>query len=57
MKTILSLLIFVVLTIWIGQIYLSNKKKFRAVKYGKGDYYLPELRKRKLELVEVEPTM
>lgn len=23
----------------------------------KGDFYIPELRKRKLELVEVEPTM
>ena len=26
-------------------------------KYKKGDYYLPELRKRKLAMVEVEPTM
>ena len=40
MKTILSLLIFVVLAIWVGQIYLSNKKKFRAVRYGQGEYYL-----------------
>lgn len=40
MKTILSLLIFVVLTIWVGQIYLSGKKKFRAVEVGKGEYYL-----------------
>ena len=40
MRTILSLLIFVVLAIWIGQIYLSNKKKFRAVRYGQGEYYL-----------------
>ena len=40
MQTILSLIIFIVLTYWIGQIYLSNKKKFRAVEYGKGNYYL-----------------
>ena len=40
MKTILSLIIFVVLLFWIGQIYLSNKKKFRAVRYGQGEYYL-----------------
>ena len=40
MQTILSLIIFVVLLYWIGQIYLSNKKKFRAVRYGQGEYYL-----------------
>lgn len=40
MKTILSLIIFVVLLFWIGQIYLSNKKKFRAVRYGQGEYYV-----------------
>jgi len=40
MKTILSLIIFVVLLYWIGQIYLSDKKKFRAVRYGQGEYYL-----------------
>ena len=40
MRTILSLIIFVVLLYWIGQIYLSNKKKFRAVRYGQGEYYL-----------------
>ena len=40
MQTILSLLIFVVLTYWVGQIYLSDKKKFRAVEVGKGEYYL-----------------
>ena len=40
MKTILSLLIFVVLAIWVGQIYLSGKKKFRAVEVGKKEYYL-----------------
>ena len=40
MRTILSLLIFVVLTYWVGQIYLSNKVKFRAVEVSKGEYYL-----------------
>lgn len=40
MQTILSLIIFVVLLYWIGQIYLSNKKKFRAVRYGQGEYYV-----------------
>ena len=40
MKTILSLLIFVVLLFWIGQIFFSEKKKFRAVEYGRGEYYL-----------------
>ena len=39
MQTILSLLIFVVLTYWVGQIYFG-KKKFRAVEYSKGEYYL-----------------
>lgn len=40
MRTILSLLIFVVLTYWVGQIYLSGKKKFRTVEVSKGEYYL-----------------
>lgn len=40
MRTILSLLIFVVLTIWVGQIYLSGKKKLRMVEVGKKEYYL-----------------
>ena len=40
MKTILSLIIFIVLTYWVGQIYLSGKKKFRAVEVSKGEYYL-----------------
>lgn len=40
MRTILSLLIFVVLTYWVGQIYLSGKKKFRMVEVGKKEYYL-----------------
>ena len=40
MKTILSLIIFVVLVYWICRLYFSNKVKFRAVKCGKGDYYV-----------------
>lgn len=40
MRTILSLLIFVVLAIWVGQIYLSGKKKLRLVEVGKKEYYL-----------------
>lgn len=40
MQTFLSLTIFVVLLIWIGLIYISNKKKFRTVKYGKQEHYL-----------------
>lgn len=40
MQTILSLLIFVVLTYWVGQIYFSNKKKYRVVEIEKGEYYL-----------------
>ena len=39
MKTILSLLIFVVLAIWVGQIYFG-KKKLRMVEVGKKEYYL-----------------
>ena len=39
MQTILSLLIFVVLTYWVGQIYFG-KKKLRMVEYSKGEHYL-----------------
>lgn len=39
MKTILSLLIFVVLTYWVGQIYFG-KKKLRLVEYSKDEHYL-----------------
>lgn len=38
------------------ELVLPYVHRYRS-KYKKGDYYLPELRKRKLELVEVEPTM
>ena len=40
MRTILSLLIFIALTYWVGMIYLSGKKKFRTVEVSKGEYYL-----------------
>ncbi len=40
MTTILSLLILMALLYWIGQIYLSGKKKFRIVEIDKGEYYL-----------------
>ena len=39
---------------WIGRychVYRNSDSR------SKGDYFLPELRKRKLELVEIEPTM
>lgn len=39
MQTILSLLIFVVLAYWVGQIYFG-KKKLRLVEYSKGEHYL-----------------
>ena len=39
MQTILSLLIFVALTYWVGQIYFG-KKKLRLVEVGKKEYYL-----------------
>lgn len=39
MHTILSLLIFVALTYWVGQIYFG-KKKLRLVEYSKGEHYL-----------------
>ena len=40
MKTILSLIIFIVLCCWIGFIYFSNKKKFRTIQNGKEESYL-----------------
>ena len=39
MQTILSLLIFVVLAYWVGQIYFG-KKKLRLVEYSKDEHYL-----------------
>ncbi len=40
MKTILSLIIFIVLCCWIGIIYFSDKKKFRSIYYKNGESYL-----------------
>ena len=40
MKTILSLIIFIILCCWIGFIYFSNKKKFRTIQNRKGESYL-----------------
>lgn len=40
MRTIVSLIIFVILLCWIGIIYFSNKQKFRTVKFDKGEKYL-----------------
>lgn len=40
MNTILSLIIFIILLFWIGQIYLSNKQKYRTVQNGNGESYL-----------------
>lgn len=40
MKTILSLIIFLVLVWWIYRIYLSSQVKFRIVEYSKGEHYL-----------------
>lgn len=40
MKTIVSILIFIVLVLWLGTLYFTDKKKFRVVEYSKGEYYL-----------------
>ena len=40
MKTILSVIIFIILLYWISRIYISNKKKFRTVKFSNGEHYL-----------------
>ena len=40
MQTIISLIFFIILLYWIGQIYFSEKKKFRVVKYRQGESYL-----------------
>lgn len=40
MRIILSVLMFVVLVLWIGTLYFSNKKKFRMVEYNRKQYYL-----------------
>ena len=40
MRTILSLIIFLVLVWWIYRIYISKQVKFRAVEVDKGEHYL-----------------
>ena len=40
MRAIVSLIIFAILLYWVGMIYLSNKKKYRIVKFDKGEKYL-----------------
>lgn len=40
MKSILSLLLFITLILWIFTIYFTNKKKFRSVEYNPGEKYL-----------------
>lgn len=40
MRIILSVLIFMVLVLWLGTLFFSNRTKFRAVEYNKGEYYL-----------------
>lgn len=40
MKSIISLLLFIVLFLWIFTIYFTDKKRFRLVEYNKGEKYL-----------------
>lgn len=40
MKTILSLIIFIILLVWVIKIYFSDKKKFRSIYYKNGESYL-----------------
>lgn len=40
MKSIISLLLFIVLFLWIFTIYFTDKKKFRIVEYNPGEKYL-----------------
>lgn len=40
MKSIVSLLLFVILLLWIFTIYFTDKKRFRLVEYNLGDKYL-----------------
>ncbi len=40
MKSIISILLFVVLLLWIFTIYFTDKKKFRLVEYNSGEKYL-----------------
>ncbi len=40
MSIILSVLIFVVLLLWLGTLFFTDKKRFRLVEYNKGEKYL-----------------
>lgn len=40
MKTIVSILIFILLVLWLGTLFFTDKKKFRVVEYNKGEKYL-----------------
>ena len=40
MKAIISTFLFIALLLWICRIYLTNDKRFRYVKYNRGEYYL-----------------
>lgn len=40
MGIIIGLLIFVVLLLWLGTLFFTNKTKFRVVEYNKGEKYL-----------------
>ena len=40
MKTIISLIFFIILLCWVGIIYFSNKQKYRTIQYGNGERYL-----------------
>lgn len=40
MHTILSLIIFIILLVWVIKIYFSDKKQFRTIQNGRGEGYL-----------------
>lgn len=40
MKTIISLVFFIILLCWVGTIYFSNKQMFRTIRYKNGESYL-----------------
>lgn len=40
MQTIISLIFFIILLVWVGNIFLTKKQKFRTVQYGKGEPYI-----------------
>lgn len=39
MQTIISLIFFIILLVWVGNIFLTKKQKFRTVQYGKNEFY------------------